>query len=145
MIRRSWFRSASLSFQEVILGWALGVTINFGESSVCVLNVHNFGLDTGSLARLRIAITRCLSDAHDTIGVVAGDFNIPLARDARSGQLVPAPCDAASRAIQGMLARGVEIVHPAATRFSAARAKVSHLDRFGGASPYPLMLCQVVL
>lgn len=121
MVRRSIAREARIVFDPIIPGRVLGVTLQFRESSVSVLNVHNFGFDDEDIERLRREVPRYLHDSPYRLGVVAGDFSIPLFSDPRTAQLTPTPRDANSRTLQALFNRGVEIIHPAATPLDSAR------------------------
>lgn len=100
--------SSASTFSSVsLLPLALMFTtsaLTLGRSAACVLRSH-------------VVCTVTLR-----IGVVEGDFN--------TAQLAPCPRDHASRVLMGAFAGGVEIIHPAATRFSAATVKASHTDRY---------------
>lgn len=135
LVRKSAFRSATFVAHVVVRGRALVVDVKLPRSSFSFLNLHSFGFDDADSARVHRAITACLTGSVDAVGVVAGDFHIPLESDPRSGMLAPVPKDRASRSLQRALDVGVEVIHPAATRFSAATASVSRLDRFALSTP----------
>lgn len=114
------------------------------EAVVRVVNVHNFGLSAENVDDACRCIRNCVAASHDAIGIVAGDFNVPLVVD-RDGQGArPIIRDPASRRLHSALESAVDIVHPAATRFGSATIGFSRLDRFYVSGPRSRWIaCQV--